>query len=66
MESREIASSDDFLSHLKDPRVIKWWIEKPKILPIELKIRIDSDNRDVRNAISSIDDIMVLNIKISF
>ena len=29
---------------------------------MELKIRIESDNRDVRNAISSIDDIIVLKI----
>ena len=29
---------------------------------MELKIRIESDNRDVRNAISSIEDIIVLKI----
>ena len=29
---------------------------------MELKIRIESDNRDVRNAISFIDDIIVLKI----
>lgn len=57
----KISSSGHYVrpGKLKDS---KWVIKKVnrEIVPMELKIRIESDNRDVRNAISSIDDIIVL------
>ena len=61
MESKKISSSGHYVrpGKLKDS---KWLIEKVnrENVPMELKIRIESDNRDVRNAISSIEDIIVL------